>query len=128
MGFFGFYKYGIVFQIIALVHFVRRRPDNYWLWIILMGGGVGALAYIVVEVLPDMGMLRQSYKIFSHRKRIQQLFARDLKEVKFSKDFASLNALTKSPAGQGGAPPAPSQPPAAPSGTAAGAEASSGGI
>jgi len=73
MGFFGFYKYGIVFQIIALVHFVRRRPDNYWLWIILMGGGVGALAYIVVEMLPDMGMLRQSYKIFSHRKRIQQL-------------------------------------------------------
>lgn len=73
MGLFGNYKYGIFFQLIALVHFMRRRPDGYWLWIILMGGGIGALAYIVVEVLPDVGLLRQSYKVFSHRKRIQQL-------------------------------------------------------
>lgn len=67
------YKFGFIFQIIALVHFMRRRPNGYWIWLILMGGGVGALAYIVVEVLPDMGMLRQSYTVFSHRKRIQQL-------------------------------------------------------
>jgi hypothetical protein len=52
---------------------MRRRPDGYWIWIILMGGGVGALAYIVMEVLPDLGMLRHSHTVFSHRKCIRQL-------------------------------------------------------
>ena len=26
----------------------RRRPDTFWLWIILIGGGLGALAYIFI--------------------------------------------------------------------------------
>lgn len=73
MNLIGFYKFGIIFQVIAIVHFIRRRPDNYWLWIILIGGGVGALAYIVVEVLPDLGLLRDSFRIYSHRKRITAL-------------------------------------------------------
>ena len=60
-------------MVIALIHFARRRPDTYWLWIIMMGGGLGALAYIFVEVLPDLGILRQQFRIFSHRKRIRQL-------------------------------------------------------
>jgi len=60
-------------MVIALIHFARRRPDTYWLWIIMMGGGLGALVYIVVEVLPDLGLLRQQFRIFSHRKRIRQL-------------------------------------------------------
>jgi hypothetical protein len=38
-----FYPYGIVLQAIALLHFARRRPDMYWLWIILIGGGLGDL-------------------------------------------------------------------------------------
>jgi hypothetical protein len=57
----------------AVVHFIRRRPDNYWLWIIIMGGGLGALIYIAVEVIPDLGLLRQSFQVFSHRKRIRHL-------------------------------------------------------
>lgn len=73
MNLFGNYSYGAIFMVIAMVHFVRRRPDNYWLWIIIMGGGIGALAYIVVEVLPDLGLLRQQFRIFSHRKRVRQL-------------------------------------------------------
>ena len=58
---------------IAVVHFIRRRPDAYWLWIILMGGGIGALIYIAAEVVPHLGLLRHSFQIFSHRKRIRQL-------------------------------------------------------
>jgi hypothetical protein len=73
MNLFGNYSYGFIFVAIAVVHFIRRRPDNYWLWIILMGGGMGALIYIVAEVLPDMGLLRQSFQVFSHRKRVRQL-------------------------------------------------------
>jgi len=34
-----FYPYGIFLQLLAIVHFIRRRPDTYWLWIIIMGGG-----------------------------------------------------------------------------------------
>jgi hypothetical protein len=67
------YPYGIVLQAIAILHFVRRRPETYWLWIILMFGGVGALIYIVVEVIPDAGLLRGSFQVFPRRKRIKEL-------------------------------------------------------
>ena len=67
------YPYGIVLQALAILHFVRRRPETYWLWIILMFGGVGALIYIAVEVLPDAGLLRGTFQVFPRRKRIKQL-------------------------------------------------------
>ena len=31
-------------QAVAIIHFIRRRPDMFWLWIILIGGWLGALA------------------------------------------------------------------------------------
>lgn len=68
-----FYPYGIVLQALAIIHFVRRRPDTYWLWIILMFGGIGALAYIFIEVVPDFGLLRASFQVFPRRKRIRAL-------------------------------------------------------
>jgi hypothetical protein len=67
------YPYGIVLQALAILHFVRRRPETYWLWIILMFGGVGALIYIAVEVVPDAGLLRGTFQVFPRRKRIKQL-------------------------------------------------------
>ena len=70
-----FYPYGIVLQAIALFHFVRRRPDSFWLWIIIMGGGLGALVYIAAEVVPDLGLLRGAVQVFPRRKRIKQLEA-----------------------------------------------------
>jgi hypothetical protein len=68
-----FYPWGFLVQIVALVHFVRRRPDNYWLYIILFGGFLGASAYIVVEVLPDAGLLRGVFQGFGRRSRIHNL-------------------------------------------------------
>jgi hypothetical protein len=70
-----FYPYGIILQALAILHFVRRRPDTFWLWIILIGGGLGALAYIVAEVIPDAGLLRGTFQIFPRRKRIKELEA-----------------------------------------------------
>ena len=70
-----FYPYGFVLQAIAILHFVRRRPESYWLFIILMGGAVGALAYIVIEVIPDAGLLRGAFQVFPRRKRIKELEA-----------------------------------------------------
>ena len=68
-----FYPYGIVLQAIAILHFVRRRPDTFWLFVILMGGGVGSLVYIFVEVVPDLRLLHAAYQVFPRRKRIKQL-------------------------------------------------------
>lgn len=68
-----FSRYGVILQAIAVLHFVRRRPETYWLWIILMFGGLGALIYIAVEVLPDAGLLRGTFQVFPRRKRIKEL-------------------------------------------------------
>jgi hypothetical protein len=74
MGLFGHnFTYGIILQLIAVLHYIRRGSEWYWLLIILMGGGIGALVYIGVEVVPDLGQLRKSIRVFSHRKRIKQL-------------------------------------------------------
>ncbi len=75
MGFLShlFYPWGFLLQGLAIVHFIRRRPDTYWLYIILFLGPVGAAAYIFVEVLPDLGLLRESFKVFPRRKRIGAL-------------------------------------------------------
>jgi hypothetical protein len=68
-----FYPWGIVLQIVARVHFVKRRPENYWLWIILIGGPIGAGAYLLVEVAPDARLLGGVFQGFSRRSRIQAL-------------------------------------------------------
>jgi hypothetical protein len=71
----NFLQYGLILQAIALTHFVRRRPDSFWIWVILMGGGIGALVYILVEVIPDAGLLRGAVQVFPRRKRIRYLEA-----------------------------------------------------
>jgi hypothetical protein len=68
-----FYPWGFLVQILAIVHFVRRRPDNYWIYIIFFGGFLGAGAYILVEVLPDFSLLRGVFQSFGRRSRIQSL-------------------------------------------------------
>jgi hypothetical protein len=75
MGFLShlLYPWGLLLQGLAIVHFIRRRPDTYWIFIILFLGPLGALIYIVIEVLPDIGLLRQSFKVFPRRKRISEL-------------------------------------------------------
>lgn len=70
-----FYPYGILLQAVAILHFIRRRPDGFWLWIIIFGGGLGALIYIFAEVLPDAGLLRGAVQVFPRRKRIRELEA-----------------------------------------------------
>jgi hypothetical protein len=70
-----FYPWGIVLQALAIVHFVRRRPQTYWIFIILMFGALGALIYFAIEVVPDAGLLRGALQVFPRRKRIKQLEA-----------------------------------------------------
>jgi|SRR5437588_4893652 len=65
-----FYPWGFIVQLVALVHFVRRRPDGFWLWVIFFGGFLGASVYIVAEILPDAGLLRNLYQGYGRKSRI----------------------------------------------------------
>lgn len=69
----GFFGWGFLLQLIAIVHFIRRRPETFWIWIIFLGGPIGATAYILMEMVPDLGLLSHSMKGFSRRKRIRDL-------------------------------------------------------
>jgi hypothetical protein len=77
MGFLSYllYPWGFLLQGLAIVHFIRRRPDNYWIFVILFLGPLGAIIYLLVEALPDVGLLGQSFKVFPRRKRIHELEA-----------------------------------------------------
>jgi tetratricopeptide (TPR) repeat protein len=68
-----FYPWGFIVQGIALFHFVKRRPENYWLFVIIFGGPLGALVYLVVEMIPDLGLLKGVFDGFGRRSRIQTL-------------------------------------------------------
>jgi hypothetical protein len=67
------FPWGLLLQGFAIIHFIRRRPDIYWIYIILFLGPLGALIYIFVEAVPDIGLLRQSFKVFPRHKRIREL-------------------------------------------------------
>ena len=63
-----FYPWGFILQALAIIHFIRRRPDGYWLWIILIGGALGAFIYFIAEVVPDFGLLRVSFQRAGRRR------------------------------------------------------------
>src|SRR5580658_4975776 len=71
--FFFFHWWSLLLQGIAIVHFIRRRPDTYWIFIILFLGWIGAAVYIVAEVIPDASLLRGSFQVFPRRRRIREL-------------------------------------------------------
>ncbi len=73
--FFFLHGWGFLLQAVAIVHFIRRRPDTYWIFIILFLGWIGAAVYIVAEVIPDAGLLRGSFQAFPRRRRIHELEA-----------------------------------------------------
>jgi hypothetical protein len=72
MGFLShiFYPWGLVLQGLAIIHFIRRRPDGYWLFVILFLGPLGAVIYLIAEGIPGAGT---GFKMFPRRKRIGEL-------------------------------------------------------
>jgi hypothetical protein len=94
MGFLSglFFPWGVLLQIAAIVHFIRRRPDTYWIWVIIFLGPIGALIYIFAEVVPDFGLLQQSFKAFPRRKRIAQLLV-EIRDNPSSGNFEELGDL-----------------------------------
>jgi hypothetical protein len=70
-----FFGYGFILQILAIVHWAKRGRDRFWIWIIIFGGVVGAVAYFLIEGLPDWDDLKRSLKGPARRRRIAQLRA-----------------------------------------------------
>jgi hypothetical protein len=70
-----FFSWGVALQILCFIHFFRRRPDQFWLFVIFFGGALGAAVYMVMEVLPDLTTLRASVYRFSRKRRIHALEA-----------------------------------------------------
>lgn len=69
-----FYPWGLLLQVAAVIHFLRRRPDTYWFYIIVFLGPIGALIYLFAEALPDLqGFSQQSFRGASRGKRIRVL-------------------------------------------------------
>lgn len=69
-----FYPWGLLLQAAAVIHFIRRRPDTYWLYIVIFLGPIGALIYLFVEALPDLQLFSaQSFRGASRGKRIRIL-------------------------------------------------------
>jgi hypothetical protein len=69
------HPWSLILLVAALVHFARRRPDWYWLWIILFLPTIGSVIYLCAEAIPDLGLLRGSFKVFPRRKRSNELRA-----------------------------------------------------
>ena len=63
----------LIVQVAAIVDFIRRRPNFYWLWIIIVLGPLGAGIYLVMEVLPDLRLSADTFRWFTRRKRIKHL-------------------------------------------------------
>jgi len=89
-----FYPWGFIVQILAILHFVRRRPENYWFFIIFFGGFLGASVYIIAEVLPDLRLLRGVYQGFGRRSRIQKVET-DILDNPSPANFEELGELYK---------------------------------
>jgi hypothetical protein len=75
MGFIAhlLFPWGLILQLLAILHFIRRRPDTYWIFIVLFLGPLGALVYLFAEALPDAETFNQSLKVLPRRRRIRML-------------------------------------------------------
>lgn len=70
-----FFGMGFLFQLFAIVHCIKAGRDRFWIWILIIGGMLGVLAYLIVEVLPDWENVKRSFKGPARRKRIAMLRA-----------------------------------------------------
>jgi len=69
------FGYGFIFQVAAVIHWSRKRPEAFWLFIIIIGGIIGALAYFLIEGLPDFRNVQRTLRGPARRKRVHVLRA-----------------------------------------------------
>jgi hypothetical protein len=69
------YPVGLLLEILAIVHFIRRQPSTYWIWIIVFLGPFGSLIYLLVVAPHDFAILSPSVSGLPRRLRIEHLEA-----------------------------------------------------
>ena len=69
------YPLGLLLEVLAIIHFIRHRPQMYWIYIIVFLGPLGATIYLVSEALPDMVQAGQSLSGVPRRRRAAELEA-----------------------------------------------------
>jgi hypothetical protein len=71
-----FFPWSLLLQVLAIVHFIRRRPDMFWIYIIVFLGPLGALVYLFAVALPDFSSSGFSLTGAPRRRRILELEAK----------------------------------------------------
>lgn len=89
---FSLYGIGGVLIILALIHFIRRRPDFFWLFVILFLGPIGAIIYLVVEAIPDFSANRGEIAWLERRRRTHRLEA-EVRQNPTAGNFEELGML-----------------------------------
>jgi len=69
---FSYGIFGLVLVVAALIHFVRKQPNWWWIWVILFLGPIGALVYLAVEAAPELGD-PGTFKFVQRGRRIREL-------------------------------------------------------
>jgi hypothetical protein len=68
--------FSLLIVIVALVDFIRRKPDLYWLFVILFAfPPIGPLIYIFMEMVPSITANRGEIKWLERRRRIGRIEA-----------------------------------------------------
>lgn len=49
-----YFLVSLVVQVLLLVHCVRTGRNQIWIWVLILGSAAGALAYLIVEIIPDL--------------------------------------------------------------------------
>jgi len=68
-----FFPWGLILEAIALVHYFRTRQQQYWFYVIVFLGPLGAIAYLVVVAGPDILAIFGSISGVPRKKRIAAL-------------------------------------------------------
>ena len=70
---FFFFPWSLIFQALAIIHYIRRRPEMYWLYLIIFLGPLGVVLYFIFVVLPDLKGSSSIFRGVSRGKRIGEL-------------------------------------------------------
>lgn len=60
---------GYAAQLLCIVHVVRTGRPQYWIYILLFAPGLGGLAYVVAEVLPELLGTREARQAVARARR-----------------------------------------------------------
>ena len=89
--FFSWGIVGIALIALALVHYIRRQPSGYWIYIILFLGPPGAAVYLAVEWLPEL-FDPGAFHFLDRARRIRQV-ERDLSQNPSAGNYEELGLL-----------------------------------